>query len=69
FGNLNFEGWRYLSVRLDQPDNVSHWGGTGTPGKMVLPIRIDTFILVDGVKNTATKGEADFANFHLIFTE
>ncbi|HEX2950587.1 MAG TPA: cellulase family glycosylhydrolase [Armatimonadota bacterium] len=64
FGKLNFTGWRYMTVRLDDP-TVGHWGGTGDASKIAYPIRIITYVLVDSPR-TAVQGTVDFANFEII---
>ncbi len=67
FGLLDTEGWRYLTAPLDDP-NVGKWGGQGDPGQIVTPIRLNTFVLVDGTRK-AMKGDVEFAGFRLVYKE
>ncbi|HEX2950747.1 MAG TPA: flagellar filament outer layer protein FlaA, partial [Armatimonadota bacterium] len=68
FGQLNFDGWRYLSVRIDDPSKMFHWGNKDDVSTIAYPIRIDTFVLVDSTK-APIKADVDFANFQLVFPQ
>ncbi|HEX2950745.1 MAG TPA: cellulase family glycosylhydrolase [Armatimonadota bacterium] len=65
FGKLNFSGWRFVSLRMDDAKSMIRWGGTGDDSLIVAPLRIDTTILVDGPQ-VAVTGKVDFANFQFI---
>jgi hypothetical protein len=67
FGRLDFTGWRCLTAEMDNP-KVGHWGGEGDANQIAYPISINTFILVDGKKETV-KGDVQFAGFCLIYQE
>ncbi|HEX2950988.1 MAG TPA: hypothetical protein VHV83_15700, partial [Armatimonadota bacterium] len=68
YGLLNFDGWRFMSVRIDGTAGMYQWGGTGEPGKIAYPISLDTFVLIDGMRS-AMHGDVEFANFQLIYME
>lgn len=67
FGRLQFSGWRYLTVPLDDP-HVGHWDGAGDENRIAYPIRLNTFILVDGPRDPVS-GAADFAGFRLVYKD
>jgi len=66
YGDLDFTGWRYLTVPLDEPGSLS-WG-KGDPERIAYPISIDTLALVDG-RRQAVKGRLQVAGAHLIYRE
>lgn len=65
YGLDDFTDWRYMTARLDDP-SIGGWGGTGDGSRIVYPIRIDTFILVDG-KRSPVGGDLQFSGFHLVY--
>ena len=67
YGRLGFTGWRFLTCPMDDP-NVGKWGGTGDPSKIVWPVEIDTFILLDGTRQP-TEGGVKLAGFCLLYRE
>jgi len=67
FGRLEFDGWRYLTARLDDP-HVGTWGGKPDVTDITYPIVLDTAILIDGTKQ-AHEGTVDLAGFALIYRE
>ncbi|HEX2950985.1 MAG TPA: cellulase family glycosylhydrolase [Armatimonadota bacterium] len=66
FGPLNFDGWRFMTVRMDKPTQMGQWGGTGTGKQIAYPITMNAFILVDGIRSKVND-TVDFADFQLIF--
>lgn len=65
FGELNFTGWRFLTVRLDDP-TAYHWGGVDTNPGITYPISLNTFITVDSTR-VAVKDSVEFAGFQVMY--
>jgi hypothetical protein len=65
FGVLDFKGWRFLRAPMDD-STVSNWGGGGSVRNMTYPIRLDTFLLVDG-NHSPVKGSVEMKDFTLFY--
>lgn len=58
FGAVNWKGWKWVTMRLDDP-SVGSWGGP-QDGVIHLPIKWDAVFLLDSASQTAHKSTVQF---------
>lgn len=64
FGSLNWEGWRFVSFKLDGR-GAGHWGGPDD-GVVRFPIRVETLALIDSARNSFEPRSISIAGITLI---
>ncbi|MHB1459002.1 MAG: hypothetical protein ACYC0V_18990, partial [Armatimonadota bacterium] len=65
FGVIDFKGWRFLTANLDDP-SIENWGQETLPPGITYPIRLNTYILLDGIYSPV-KSSIDITRYCLIY--
>lgn len=65
FGIIDFKGWRFLTVDLDDP-SIENWGQETLPPGITYPIKLNTYILLDGIYSPV-KSSIDITGYCLIY--